>query len=320
MMKHLASLITSLSLFLAASAPASQTPNTFMPVTWQSPLLKDHPLVGHIIALESQRSLSPTELVSELSQYPIVLIGEKHDNADHHQIETWLIQQLYPSDSANTSLVLEMLDDSQTTNTIISGMSDSDLKQRLNWQDDSWPWQDYGPLIKAALEQNMPVLSGNISRDAIHTIYKAGVPKTQRLASTQGITQAVKDQVLDQVYESHCQLMQRNQLAPMVSVQLARDASLAYAIKQRSTDNVILVAGGFHTDKSVGVPLHLSPLEQQHTRTILLVEVDATHEQAKDYTTLSKADYVWFTPKANNTNYCDDLRQQWQKKSPSHVK
>ncbi|WP_370238838.1 ChaN family lipoprotein, partial [Neptunomonas phycophila] len=219
MMKHLASLITSLSLFLAAAAPASQTPNTFMPVTWQSPLLKDHPLVGHIIALESQRSLSPTELVSELSQYPIVLIGEKHDNTDHHQIETWLIQQLYPSDSANTSLVLEMLDDSQTTNTIISGMSDSDLKQRLNWQDDSWPWQDYGPLIKAALEQNMPVHSGNISRDAIQTIYKAGVPKTQRFATTQGITQAVKDQVLDQVYESHCQLMQRNQLAPMVSVQ-----------------------------------------------------------------------------------------------------
>jgi len=317
------------SAMLALTSPPSAAETVTLTTQWAAPLLQSHPLVGKIIRLHDHRTLSSSELINDLAPIPVVLIGEKHDNDDHHLIERWLIEHLFsnggnrgdPSDikdKRTTSLVLEMLTDEQPTADINAHMTDVERQTQLKWNNNNWPWKDYGPSIQSALIRHFPLLSGNISRNGIMQIYQHGIPANERFDSTVDIPNLVKAQIKEQVYESHCQLMPRDTLTPMVDVQLARDASLASAIKSRTTDNAILIAGSFHVNKSMGVPLHLDANQPNQTwKTLQLVEVTKSKTQVDDYINQSTADYVWFTPKQSDKDYCDDMRSQLKKKPTS---
>ena len=51
---------------------------------WQSSEGLTHAELGHIIDLASGQAISPEQLVQRLAGAPRVLVGEKHDNPDHH--------------------------------------------------------------------------------------------------------------------------------------------------------------------------------------------------------------------------------------------
>ncbi|WP_440447152.1 ChaN family lipoprotein, partial [Pseudomonas aeruginosa] len=57
-------------------------------------------------------TLSPQQLVARLAAAPRVIVGEKHDNPDHHAVELWLAQALGEY-RAQGSLLLEMLEPGQ---------------------------------------------------------------------------------------------------------------------------------------------------------------------------------------------------------------
>lgn len=81
---------------------------------WQSPEGRDDPQTGRIVELRSGVTLSPQQLVARLAAAPRVIVGEKHDNPDHHAVELWLAQALGEY-RAQGSLLLEMLDPGATT-------------------------------------------------------------------------------------------------------------------------------------------------------------------------------------------------------------
>ena len=55
---------------------------------------RDHADLGVIRELASGRTLTPQELVERLAAAPRVLVGEQHDNPDHHALQLWLLRQL----------------------------------------------------------------------------------------------------------------------------------------------------------------------------------------------------------------------------------
>lgn len=69
-----------------ALAACSQTPVSSPKTTLDS--------LGKITDLRSGESLSPDQLLARLAAQLRVIVGEKHDNPYHHQIELWLVQNL----------------------------------------------------------------------------------------------------------------------------------------------------------------------------------------------------------------------------------
>src|SRR5690606_41762028 len=63
---------------------------------------------GEIIDLRSGARLGPEQLVRELAGAELILVGERHDNPDHHALQRWLLEVLQPG-----SLLLEMLEPRQ---------------------------------------------------------------------------------------------------------------------------------------------------------------------------------------------------------------
>ena len=61
---------------------------------WTSALDRDHPLVGRVYAVREGRYLSPAALLDALVGARDVLLGEAHDNPDHHRLQAALAGRL----------------------------------------------------------------------------------------------------------------------------------------------------------------------------------------------------------------------------------
>ncbi len=105
---------------------------------WQSPREREHTRVGQIVDLRSGLQVTVEQLLTELADAPLLLLGEKHDNPDHHALQLWLLQAL-EARRAQGAVVMEMLTvDQQTTVTEVQkqvrlGVPPADLPKALNW-------------------------------------------------------------------------------------------------------------------------------------------------------------------------------------------
>ena len=82
------------------------------PARWQSKRDIDHPLVGVIVDVAAQRRVSEAELIARVQAADIVLVGETHDNPDHHRLEAVLLQAFSTAHHA-PAVVFEMLNREQ---------------------------------------------------------------------------------------------------------------------------------------------------------------------------------------------------------------
>ena len=281
---------------------------------WKSPLERSHPMVGKVVDLKSQKVISQNVLLENLASAEVILIGEKHDNPDHHVLEQRILGAL---SEQSTDVVLEMLDDSQSTllAAVDREVKGSHLKHILQWNDKGWPWDAYGPLVEQALSNGHKLVAGNLSREQVKKIYKSGseaLTADKRLKSALQVDEDVKQALLTEIYEQHCKMMPREALSPMLSIQLARDARMASAIADAEAPRVVLVAGAYHVRKDSAVPLHLEIMDadKKRVKVVMLKEVNA---EIEDYDTYLKeqvavADYIWFTPKSTDRDYCADLK------------
>ncbi|MEK1940740.1 MAG: ChaN family lipoprotein [Pseudomonas sp.] len=265
--------------------------------TWQSPNGREHADLGVIRDLRSGEVLTPEQLVKRLAPAPQVLVGEQHDNPDHHALELWLLQAL-EQQRPQGSVLLEMLNpDQQTKVDNARGQSIADLPAALAWQK-NWEWSLYGPLVRHALAQPYPLLAANLDRSEIMGIYKAR-PALDGSASTAASVQAP---LLEQIRESHCGLLPEDQLPAMLAVQQQRDRRMAQRLLA-APQPALLFAGAFHVRRDLGVPLHLADLGAgPGSVSLVLAEVGKPVSAAT-------ADFVWYTPALPEQDHCAELRR-----------
>ncbi|WP_439860950.1 ChaN family lipoprotein [Pseudomonas sp. MBLB4136] len=269
---------------------------------WQSPEGRQHAQLGQIVELASGRRLSPTQLVERLAAAPRVLIGERHDNPDHHALQLWLLEAL-AARRAQGSLLLEMLGPDQlerveaTRRRLAGGQAVTDLPAALAWQP-GWDWALYGPIMRHALTQPYPTLPANLGRDEVMQVYRQPPP----LAGKASSAPKVRTALLAQIRDAHCDQLPQSQLPAMLAVQQQRDRRMAEALLAAPQPSLLL-AGAYHVRRDLGVPLHLADLgATQDTGVLLLAEVGSR-------VAAGQADYVWYTPAQAEQDHCARIRQ-----------
>lgn len=266
---------------------------------WQSPEGRDHVELGQIRETASGKLLTPAELVQRLSAAPRVLVGEQHDNPDHHALQLWLMQSL-ARQRPQGSLLLEMLEPVQQARVDSVRQQQplpADLAGALDWRA-GWDWKFYGPLLREAFAEGYPVLAANLDRDEMKDIYRT----RPQLSGPRSSAPAVREVLLDEVREGHCGMLPDSQLPAMLAVQQQRDRRMAQRLLEAPAP-ALLLAGGYHVRKDVGVPLHLADLgTATGTQVVMLAQVGEDVDP-------QMADFVWFTAALPEKDYCADLRQ-----------
>lgn len=288
-----------LALSLASACHSSMT-SPPLP-SWQSSEGRDHVDLGMIRELENGQTLTPQQLVARLAAAPRVLVGEQHDNPDHHALELWLLQALGDQRSQG-SLLLEMLtpDQQKQVDTvqreIRQGRYPPDLPTALGWQK-GWDWALYGPVLRFALAQPYPVLAANLGGREVGAIYH----RRPVLSGAFSTRKEVQDQLLAQVRDSHCGMLPEDALPAMLAIQQQRDRRMAHSVIDAPAP-ALLFAGSYHVRKDIGVPLHMADLGSHERPVVLLLAQVGSEVQP------GSADYVWYTAALPDQDYCARMR------------
>ncbi|MGF6114542.1 ChaN family lipoprotein [Pseudomonas frederiksbergensis] len=258
------------------------------------------PITGEIRDLRNGQSLTAQELAERLAKPSRLIVGEQHDNRDHHQLQLWLLQEL-GQQRPQGSLLLEMLtpdqqlrvDDVRHASTL-----PTDLPGALAWQS-GWDWDLYGPIVRFALGQPYPLLAANLDNTEVRAFYTQ--PTT--VSGSRSNAPSVKKELLEQISGSHCGLLPQSQMPAMLAVQQQRDRRIAERLIAAPKPSM-LIAGAYHARKDVGVPLHVLDLGEPEAPTVLMLA-----QQGSEVTS-AMADYAWYTPATPAPDYCAEMRKQ----------
>jgi len=262
------------------------------------------PIGGRIVDLRNGQAVTPQVLVERAAKAPRLVLGEQHDNPDHHLLQVWLLRAL-AGQRPQGSLLLEMLTPSQQPRIDRVRQSPAlpeDLPGALGWSP-GWDWSLYGPVVEFALVQDYPLLAANLDSDEIQRFYQQapGLPGARSNADS------VKRVLLEQIRESHCGLLPESQMPAMLAVQQQRDRRMAERLLQAPAP-ALLFAGAWHARRDVGVPLHALDLGEAQAPTVILLAQEGSE------VTAAMADYAWFTPATPPQDYCAQMRERFQKK------
>ncbi|MEN5046227.1 ChaN family lipoprotein [Pseudomonas koreensis] len=259
------------------------------------------PVSGEIRDLHSGQVLTAQELLTRLAKPQQLIIGEQHDNADHHAAQLWLLRAL-GEQRPQGSLLLEMLTPDQqpkVDQVRHAATPPSDLAAALAWQD-GWDWNFYGPIVRFALTQPYPLLAANLDDGEIRAVYR----QPPALNGVRSNAASVKARLFEQISDSHCGLLPKSQMPAMLAVQQQRDRRMAERLLAAPMP-ALLLAGAWHARKDAGVPLHVLDLGAARAPTVLMLA-----EQGAEVTA-AMADYVWYTPATPAQDYCAQMRKQF---------
>lgn len=255
-----------------------------------------------------------------------VLFGERHDNPLHHELRSRL------GFSSYASAVFEQIPadkapalDAFLTSTNYNYKSDSleKLKAAIDWDKSGWQDYAYDPLLIAALKGQVPFYAGDADRNTIRKVSKEGASalpgdEKARLKLDVPLGDKADAAVLDQLFESHCKHMPREQLGSMAFAQRYRDAVLADAVLKaiEKRGSTLLIAGNEHVREDRGVPWYIHQrAPEKKTLSIMMLEVEDGKTDPEAYVPRDPegkpaVDYVIFTPRAEHKDYCAEMKKK----------
>jgi uncharacterized iron-regulated protein len=316
------SLIALLLLGCAGSAPLAPAPpplSTPKAVAnedpWQSTLDREHPLVGKIWDVKAARFVTADAMAARLATAPFVLLGERHDNRDHHRLQARVVQELV-KDGRHPAVVFEMLEREQQP--IIDRYvaehpnGAANFGAALAWEKTSWPaYADYQPIFEAALAAKLPIKAGNLAHADAKALVKEGLSalpseRVQALGLDRSFPEALEASLVQELRASHCGKLPEKLLSPMALAQHARDSQLAQVLSEAgSTEGAVLIAGSGHARLDRGVPYYLA---QGHVFSVAFREVQHEGREPERYVDdEGPFDYLWFTPRHSDDDPCKGL-------------
>jgi uncharacterized iron-regulated protein len=284
----------------------------------------DHPLTGRVWDVAAARFITMDALVERLAPARFVLLGERHDNADHHAFQAWIVRGLVAA-GRRPAVAFEMLDAEQATrlaeHLARAPRDAAGLGDAVGWSGSGWPaWKEYQPIADAALAAGLPIVAANLPAGTARAVVRGNLGALDpELVRAHGLdrpaapdTQAAMEA---EMRDSHCGHLPESTLPAMVTAQRARDAQMAERMVAAQRDGAVLVTGAGHARRDRGVPAYLAVrAPDAAVASVAFVEVATGRAAPADYTERFGTarlpfDFVWFTTRADEVDPCARFRR-----------
>ncbi|RIL05974.1 MAG: hypothetical protein DCC71_08495 [Proteobacteria bacterium] len=296
------------------------------PLAWRSPHGRDHALAGRILDVAAQRPIAEAQLFDRLARADVVVLGEKHDNPDHHAIQARVVDALVVR-GRRPALAFEMLDEDDAA-PLARARRDAPgdaeaIRRAVGWDASGWPaWSLYAPLFERAVAAELPVVAANLAPGALRAVSRGGVGaldagRIARLALAPEAAAHERAVLADAVRASHCGMAGEARIDRMVDVQRVWNAQLgsaALGAARAAPDGAaVLVAGNEHARRDVGEPAAIARIDPSvRVVAVALLEVDPRRpdaDPAAAYGAQPPFDYVWTTPRVDLADPCEQYRE-----------
>jgi len=261
-------------------------------------------LAGRVWDARAQGFVATDAVRQAVRAANIVLLGEAHDNREHHRLQLALLEEIVAAGRA-PALVMEQFDrengSALQAERLRPGHTADSVMDAGHFNRDGWDADGYRPLVALALRAGLPIVPGNVSRSEARVIVRD--PAHFPLPT---VDVSVERGLAGDIERNHCgDTVAPTLLAGMVAAQRARDVTMARALEQHAGRGAVLIAGAGHVRADRGAPLYL----RSRPLVIAFVEVDSSRPDPRDYVdgpfaSATSYDFLWFTQRASRPDPC----------------
>ena len=300
---------------------------------WQAPLLRDHPLTGRILDASTLAPITRKALEKRLRASDIAILGEVHDNPDHHRIQAQLLAAFAQGRRRPPAVVFEMIPtDMQQRLDMILKLPEVDadmIFDAVRWDESGWPSRDlYRPIMKQALRLRAPIIAAGLPRKDIRPVSRNGLDaalskEEQRAMQLAPLPPALMDALTREIVKSHCDMIPEEVARRMGAVQRLRDALLARGVREgyRRQGSAVLITGNGHARKDRATPLYLRRYGDVPAPFVVWqAEVQKNAERPEDVLPDDAgpdalADAIIITPRAQREDPCRQFARFMQRRN-----
>lgn len=281
--------------------------------------LVGHPLIGKIWDMNSRSFIDEATLLARINQANVLLLGETHDNPQHHDIQQKLLKARIGS-GARPALLMEQLD-SENQAALDLALAGSNQDEALNTATGLikfTDWKFYRPFLATAIDNKLPVIAANISSRQLQPVIWQGfaaydAAALKRMAVEEVWSESRQNYMLRHIGGAHCGQIRDELRAGLTRSQRLRDALMADAAVSSIGRGVVAIVGSSHARRDVGIPLYLAARDPSaRIFSIGFVEVIPGRDAPETYETESASgdapyDVIWFTPRVARADPCADF-------------
>ena len=245
--------------------------------------------------INRSREISLAEAMPALKLNRIILIGEHHNNEEHHAAQLAVIRALKES-GAKMAVGLEMFrsDSQPALDRWVEGTLDESEFKKIFFDNWSYPWSTYGMIFNYARDKKIPLIGLNVPREITRQVAQQGfksLNETQR-AKLSNITCRVDKEYMDYIKKAFGAHAHGNlNFTYFCEAQLVWDNIMAvnaleYLDKNPEATLVVLTGTG-HAQKDA-MPRQIRKRSQLNLAVILpqvkgIVEPQTVNDQEADY-------------------------------------
>jgi len=261
------------------------------------------PAAWHTLTAGKPQVAASPAVIAEMAKRDVVLLGEQHDNPDHHQ---WQVQTVSALHSARPITAIGFESFPRRLQPVLDQWVNGELSprqflERTEWEKVwSFPPELYMPLFEFARVNRIPMIALNVERTLTRAVGEKGwdsVPESQRegVGRPAPASPAYEDMLFD-VFGQHGptdgkENTRANRKDPafrnFVESQLTWDRAMAEALATRVTAKdatrplVVGIMGGGHVRDGYGVPYQLRDVGITKLGVLLPVEAGTDCEELK---------------------------------------
>ena len=249
-----------------------------------------------IYDIGQKQALSDAQAVERLQDARIVLVGEHHNNADHHLAQLRVIQALHRA-GRKVAVGMEMFrkESQQALDRWSAGQTDE--AQFVDIFNDNWTygWKLYRPILIHARDNQLPVVGLNVSRKITGQVAYHGFASLsdEQKGSLEGIACIVTPEYrefVQKAYGAHGH--GKMKFDRFCEAQLVWDSAMAINaiefLNQNPEHIMVLIAGSGHARK-LGIP---TQLKKRGNLPYIVVLPETKGSFEKESLTVQDADYL----------------------------
>ncbi|MDA0847726.1 MAG: ChaN family lipoprotein [Proteobacteria bacterium] len=237
------------------------------------------------------------QLIAFLKTADVLLLGEFHDNPQHHDIRAMLLRLL---SERGFQVVVEHLNAPEK---MAPGSPETQLRrlEAAGFDQKGWSWPIHKPLIDTSDALGLDLWGANLGREQLRNPPPANLLEILDRAP---LSRGAQTRLDEDLRVGHCGMLPEEHIGSVRSAQRLRDASMAVVAQQRAPSIVLL--GNGHARKDYGVP---QVLRATHPA-LKVISVGFIEAPLKDAATF---DATWQTPRLERPDPCEELRKQFKR-------
>ncbi len=222
------------------------------------------PAIGDILHTATGHYLSQPQMLENLAHYPLVYVGEVHDNPASHRLQLEILQALQTSHPGQITLGMEMFNRQQQPVLDKWVAGEMDEKQFLresewfqNWGGD---FALYRGLLEYCRDNNIPVVGLNATKETGRMVSMTPLDKLEpdfyKTLPEMDSGDPYQQQMIDEIFSAHGAgaTMRESFSRRQTLWDETMAETVATYMAQHKGRRMMVVAGGWHVVYGFGIP------------------------------------------------------------------